>query len=182
MKTAIETATATKWVLDPSHSEINFKVRHLMISNVKGEFRKFTAQVNGEDFTASTIEAEIDATSIFTNDDKRDEHLKSGDFFDVVQHPSISFTGKSFKKLDESNYTLAGALVIKGISKDVSLDVEFGGLNTDPWGNKKAAFSISGKINRKDWGLTWNATLETGGVLVSDEIRINAELQFIKQS
>jgi polyisoprenoid-binding protein YceI len=175
-----ETAT-TKWVLDPSHSELSFKVKHLMIANVKGGFKKFNVEIEGEDFTKWLIKVIVDATSITTNDDGRDGHLKSPDFFDVENHKEISFTSTSFSKVDDQNYKLTGLLTIKGISNVVSLDVEFGGINKDPWGNQKAAFSIDGKINRKDWGLNWNAPLETGGVLVGEEVRVSAEVQFKKQ-
>ena len=174
----------TKWVIDPTHSEILFRVKHLMITNVKGEFRKFNADVVtiGNDFSKASINVTIDASSVFTNNDDRDGHLKSADFFDVENHKEITFEGTSFAKLDEDNYRLKGNLTIKGVSKEVSLDVEFGGINKDPWGNEKAGFSLNGKINRKDWGLNWNAALETGGVLVSDEVKIMAEVQFVKQS
>lgn len=177
----METATKSKWVLDPSHSELMFKVKHLMIANVKGEFRNFQAEVDGEDFTTSPIQLSIEAASIFTNEDNRDTHLKSADFFDVENHKEILFKGTSFVKVDDENYKLTGLLTIKGVSNPVTLDVEYGGINKDPWGNEKAAFSLSGKINRKDWGLNWNAALETGGVLVSEEVRINADVQFVKQ-
>lgn len=173
----------TTWALDPTHSEIVFKVKHLMITNVKGEFRKFEATIlsNGTDFTKASVQAKIDASSVFTNNDDRDGHLKSPDFFDTENHKDITFTGSEFKKLDDENHQLKGLLTIKGISKEVSLEVEFGGINKDPWGNEKAGFSLSGKINRKDWGLNWNAALEAGGVLVSDDVKINAEIQFVKQ-
>jgi polyisoprenoid-binding protein YceI len=177
-------ATKTKWALDPSHSEIVFKVKHLMIANVKGEFRKFNALVNSENenFDASSIEVSIDAASIFTNSDDRDNHLKSADFFDAANHPSLVFKGTSLKKIDDEKFELKGQLTIKGVAKEVKLDVEFGGVNKDPWGNQKAGFSVSGKINRTDFGLNWNAALETGGVLVSEEVKINAEVQFVKQA
>jgi polyisoprenoid-binding protein YceI len=154
-----------------------------MITNVRGEFRKFTAEAvtNGLDFNSGSVHVSIDASSLFTNEDKRDAHLKSADFFDVENHKEITFDSTSFKKVDDEEYELRGNLAIRGISKEVKLSVEFGGLNKDPWGNEKAGFSISGKINRKDWGLNWNAALETGGVLVGDEVKINAEVQFVKQ-
>ena len=182
METAV--STKTKWAIDPTHSEVIFKVKHLMITNVKGEFRKFTGSISTErnDFSKASINATIDASSIFTNEDNRDGHLKSADFFDVENYPEITFTGTSFKKIDEENYQLKGVLTIKGVSKEIAFDVEFGGINKDPWGNEKAGFSINGKINRKDWGLNWNAALETGGVLVSDEVKISAEVQFVKQA
>ena len=180
--TTLKTSTKTKWALDPTHSELAFKVRHMMITNVKGEFRKFDGSLltEGSDFTKSSIDVTIDASSIFTNEDKRDGHLKSGDFFDVENYPTLSFQGKSFKKLYDDEYKLKGVLTIKGVSKEVELDVEFGGINKDPWGNEKAGFSVEGKINRKDFGLNWNAALETGGVLVSEEVKISAEVQFVR--
>jgi polyisoprenoid-binding protein YceI len=173
----------TKWVLDPTHSEILFKVKHLMITNVKGEFRKINAELttDGINFNKASVILTIDAASVFTNEENRDNHLKSVDFFDVENHKEISFIGTSFDKVDDENYTLKGMLKMKGVSKEISLAVEFGGVNKDPWGNEKAGFSVSGKINRKDFGLNWNAALETGGVLVSEEVKINAEVQFVKQ-
>ncbi len=172
----------SKWVLDPTHSEILFKVKHLMITNVKGEFRKFSASIAGEDFQNSPIEVSIDASSIFTNEENRDGHLKSADFFDVENHKELTFKSTSVNKIDNENYKLIGILTIKGISKEISLDLEFGGINKDPWGNQKAGFSVNGKINRKDWELNWNAPLETGGFLVSEEVALMAEVQFVKQA
>jgi polyisoprenoid-binding protein YceI len=176
--------TTSKWVIDPAHSEILFRVKHMMITNVKGEFRKFTAAVSteNEDFIHASILASVDASSVFTNDDDRDNHLRSADFFDVEKYKEIVFSGTSFTKLANGNYELTGILTIKGVSKEIKLESEFGGINRDPWGNLKAGFSLSGKINRKDWNLTWNAALETGGVLVSDEVRIEAEVQLVKQA
>lgn len=174
----------TQWTIDPSHSEILFKVKHLMITNVKGEFRKFQADIRtrGNDFAMASVHVVIEASSIFTNDDKRDAHLKSPDFFDAEKYSELTFDAISFTKTGEGNYQLKGVLAIKEVSKEVTLDAEFGGINKDPWGNEKAGFSLNGKINRKDWGLNWNTALETGGVLVSDEVKINAEVQLIKQT
>lgn len=174
----------TNWVLDPSHSEIIFKVKHLMIANVKGEFRNFNATLTsvGNDFNKASVKATIEAGSIYTNSDDRDAHLKSPDFFDANNHKELTFEGTSLTKLDDENYKLKGNLTIKGVSKEVNLDVEFGGVNKDPWGNEKAGFSLNGKINRKDWGLNWNAALEAGGVLVSDDVKISGDLQFVKQA
>jgi len=174
----------TNWALDPTHSEILFKVKHLMITNVKGEFRKFNATLtsDGNKFSNATVNVTIDAASVFTNEENRDNHLKGADFFDVENHKEITFVGTSFEKVDEENFILKGNLTMKGVSKEISLDVEFGGVNKDPWGNEKAGFSVSGKINRKDFGLNWNAALETGGVLVSEEVKINGEVQFVKQA
>ncbi|MCB0447403.1 MAG: YceI family protein [Gelidibacter sp.] len=171
----------TKWAIDPTHSEITFKVKHLMISNVKGEFRTFQAIIDGEDFTNSTISANIDASSISTNNNDRDTHLKSPDFFEVEKYPEITFVSTSLKKVDDNEYELVGNLTMKGITKEIKLNTEFGGFMKDPYGNEKAGFSINGKLNRKDFGLNWNAALETGGVMVGNEIKINAEVQFVKQ-
>ncbi len=173
--------TKTVWVLDPTHSEVTFKVKHLMISNVKGEFKEVTASIDGEDFATSRISASIKADSIFTNNEDRDNHLKSADFFDAENFKTLEFESTKFTKVDDDEYKLTGALTIKGVTKEVTFDVEFGGTNKDPWGNEKAGFSIEGKINRKDWGLNWNAALETGGVLVSEEVKIQGEVQFVKQ-
>lgn len=170
----------TIWNLDPTHSELTFKVKHLMISNVKGEFTKFNATIEGDTFENSKITATVDAASVFTNNADRDGHLKSADFFEVETYPSLKFESTSITKEDEGEYTLIGELTIKGTTKTVELDVEFGGYMKDPYGNQKAGFSIEGKINRKDFGLNWNAALETGGVLVSDDVKITAEVQFAK--
>lgn len=170
------------WVFDPTHSELTFKVKHLMITNVKGEFKNFSVEVDGPDIFKSSILVTVDADSIDTNNGQRDGHLKSADFFDVEKHKKLTFKSTSFKKKDDNEYVLKGILTIMGISKEVALEVEFGGINKDPWGNEKAGFSFEGKINRKDWGLNWNAALETGGVLVSDEVKIGGEIQFAKQA
>ncbi|HLW51165.1 MAG TPA: YceI family protein [Sphingobacteriaceae bacterium] len=175
--------TKTNWAMDPAHSELLFKVKHLMITNVKGEFKKFDVSVEseGEDFRKAKVNVKIAADSVFTNQADRDQHLASADFFDVGNHPEITFESSEMNKLDDENYQLKGLLGIKGVKKEVVLDAEFGGFMKDPYGNQKAGFSLSGKFNRKDWGLNWNAALETGGVMVSDEVRLNAEVQLVKQ-
>ncbi len=175
------TFAQSKWVIDPAHSELTFRVKHMMISNVKGEFTNFSIDVSGEDILKSQITVNVDATSINTNNNDRDNHLKSADFFDAENHKELTFKSTSFKKVSGDKYELKGMLTIIDVTKEVVLDVEFGGINKDPWGVDKAGFSISGVINRKDWGLNWNAALETGGVLVSDEVRIFGEIQFSKQ-
>lgn len=182
MENSVANQTTTQWVLDPSHSELTFRVKHLMISNLRGEFRKFNAVIEGEDFSTSPVQVTIDVPSIYTNDEARDGHLKSPDFFDAENHNTITFSSTSFKKVEGEHYKLQGQLTIKGITNPVSLNVEFGGTGKDPWGNEKAAFTISGTIHRKDWGLNWNAALETGGMLVSDEVRIQADVQFVKKT
>lgn len=177
-------ATKTKWTIDPSHTEIAFQVKHLMISNVKGVFSQFNGEVitDDVDFATAEINFNLNPASINTGNTDRDTHLKSPDFFDVEQFDQISFHSQSMKKVADDVYLLSGDLQIKGIARSVELKVEFGGLMTDPWGNTKAGFSLSGKINRKDWGLNWNAALETGGVLVSEEVKIVSEVQLMKVS
>lgn len=172
----------TTWVLDAAHSELLFKVKHLMIANVKGEFRKFNAEILGDDFTTAPIRVTVDTGSVFTNNDDRDNHLRSADFFDAANHPEMVFESTALSSKGSGNYELTGNLSIRGISREVKLQVEFGGVNKDPWGNEKAGFSVEGVLNRKDWNLNWNAALETGGVLVSDEVRISGEIQFAKQA
>jgi polyisoprenoid-binding protein YceI len=175
--------TTTKWVIDPSHSEIAFKVKHLMISNVKGNFTEYNASVttSGDDFSTAAIEFSMNPASIQTGNADRDGHLKSADFFDVANYELIAFKSSSLEKTDDGEYLLNGDLTIKGITGKVKLEVEFGGIMNDPWGNSKAGFTINGKINRKDWGLTWNAALEAGGVLVGEEVKILCEVELLKQ-
>jgi len=172
----------TKWTIDPSHSKIGFKVKHLMISNVMGNFREFEGQVTtiGNDLSTAYISFSLNSASVDTEMADRDTHLKSADFFDVGNYPKITFSGSGLKDLGDDMYELTGDLVIKGVTKKVVLPVEFGGLMTDPSGNVKAGFSIGGKINRKEWGLNWNAALEAGGVLLSDEVKIICDVQLVK--
>jgi polyisoprenoid-binding protein YceI len=171
----------SRWIIDQAHSEISFKVRHLMISNVKGSFKTFDATnifTKAKDFTTAEIEFWIDASSIFTGDSKRDEHLKGYDFLDAESFKLITFTSESIGKPDtEGNHKLLGVLTIKGIAKKVQLNVQFGGIINDPWKNEKAGFTVTGKINRSDWGLVWNTKLESGGLLVSDEVTILCEVE-----
>ncbi len=175
----------TKWGIDPAHSEIAFKVKHLMISNVKGVFREYKADVitNGHDFMTAEINFTMNPASVDTGDEKRDGHIKAADFFNVENYKQITFKSTGCKKKNEDgSYELHGDLTVKDITKNIKLDVEFLGTMTDPWGNEKAGFSVNGKISRKDWGLNWNAVLEAGGVLVSDEVKINCEVQLAKQA
>jgi len=175
-------ATKTKWSVDQAHTEIAFKVRHLMIAHVKGSFKTFDASIytNGKDFTTAEIDLWIDPSSINTGDAKRDEHLKSADFFDAQNHKQITFTSSTIGNLDsDGNHELWGELTMIGVTKNVKLNVQFGGIIKDPWGNEKSGFTVTGKINRSDWGLVWNATLETGGLMVSDEVTILCEVELI---
>lgn len=175
----------TKWALDPSHSEISFKVKHLMITNVKGVFKDFSASVTttGEDFTTSDIEFSLNPASVDTGAADRDNHLRSADFFDVEKYGRLSFSGKEAEKSDNTgNYILLGDLTIKDVTKPIKLNVEFAGVAKDPWGNEKAGYTLTGKIHRKEFGLNWNAALEAGGVLVSEEVTISCDVQLVKQA
>jgi len=172
-----------KWNLDPTHSELQFKVKHLMITNVTGTFTDFSVEAESEDehFNAPAISFAAKISSINTANEQRDGHLKSGDFFDAENYPELSFKSSLVKNKDEDgNFELVGDLTIKDVTKQVTLKVEFGGIAKDPWGNVKAGFTINTKINRTDFGLTWNAPIETGGVLVSEEVKIAAEIQLVK--
>jgi len=177
-----QVTTKTKWSVDQVHSEIGFKVRHLMIAHVKGSFKTFDASIytSLKDFATAEIDLWIDPSSINTGDAKRDEHLKSIDFFDVEHHKQITFTSSTVGKADsEGNHELWGELTLIGVTRNVKLNVQFGGIVKDPWGNEKAGFAVTGKINRSDWGLVWNASLETGGLMVSDEVTISCEIELI---
>lgn len=174
----------TFWKIDPAHSEIQFKVKHLMITTVTGYFRKFdlTVETEDEDFTqAKKIEFTADANSIDTNSEQRDTHLRSGDFFDVEKFNVIHFAGQALER-SGADYKLSGQLTIRGVTKPVTVDVSFGGMVVDPYGQTKAGFEVTGKISRKSFGLVWNAMTEAGQVVVSDDIRILCEIQLIKQA
>lgn len=175
-------ANNIQWKLDEAHSEVTFKVRHLMISNVKGEFKDFNAdvQTNGEDFSTAKVSFNIQTDSIDTRNNDRDNHLRSADFFDSENHKSMHFQSTSVEKKDDESYILNGDLTIRDVTKPIQLNVDFGGIVTDPWGNQKAGFSVDGKINRKEWGLNWNASLEAGGVLVGETVNIACELELYK--
>ena len=175
--------TNIKWALDPIHSEVVFKIKHLMISTVTGQFKKFNvvAETGTEDFnTAKNIEFTADVDSVDTNNEQRDGHLKSADFFNAEEYPQIKFTGKKYEVIDGEG-TLAGELTMHGVTKPVSLKVEFGGVVKDPYGQTKAGFTVTGKISRKEFGLSWGTVTETGNVVLGDEVKINAEIQLVKQ-
>lgn len=171
-----------QWKLDEAHSEVTFKVRHLMISNVKGEFKDFSAdvQTNGEDFSTAQVSFNIQTGSVDTRNSDRDNHLRSADFFDSENHKSMHFQSTSVEKKDDDSFILNGDLTIRDITKPIQLNVDFGGIVTDPWGNQKAGFTVDGKINRKEWGLNWNTNLEAGGVLVGETVNIACELELYK--
>lgn len=172
-----------QWVIDAAHSEIQFKVKHLMISTVTGSFGTFsgTATTQGDDFNNAQISFTAATASINTGQADRDNHLRSADFFDAEQYPEVTFISSSMKNTGGSNFELTGILSMHGVSKEVTLNAEFLGINKDPWGNTKAAFELTGKINRKDFGLNWNAALETGGVLVGEEVKLIANVQLARQ-
>ena len=169
------------WKIDPTHSEVGFKVKHMMFTNVKGLFNDYDATIEFvDDLNDAKVEFEAKINSIFTNNDDRDTHLKSADFFDAEQFPSLKFKATSIEG-SGSDYKITGDLTIKGITKPVTLNAEYSGLMTDPWGNTKVGLNLEGKINRKDYGLTYNAALETGGVLVGEDVKLNAEIQLVQQ-
>ncbi len=174
----------TKWIVDPAHSEIQFRAKHLMITTVTGYFKDFNLEVEteGDDFTKATkILFTADVNSISTNNAQRDTHLKSPEFFAAEQYNQLKFEGKKFKKHGK-DYILHGDLTIRNITKPIEVEVEFGGIITDPWGQTRAGFTVEGKINRKDFELTWDAVTEAGQVVVSNEIKIHCAIELVKQA
>jgi polyisoprenoid-binding protein YceI len=171
------------WALDPTHSEVGFKVKHMMFTNVSGKFNNYDVTVSNEDddFSTSSIEFSADINSIDTSNSDRDNHLKSADFFDGENFPKMTFKSTSIEKKSDNDFIVNGDLTIKDVTKPAALKAEYSGLMKDPWGNTKAGLSIETKINRKEFGLTWNAALETGGVLVGEDVRIIAEVQIVRQ-
>jgi len=174
--------STTKWIIDPTHSEVSFKVKHLVISTVTGYFREFegAAESSSDDFEGATVSFSADLNSIDTNQKDRDNHLKSDDFFDAENHPKLSFAGKIVKEGGE--YKLVGDLTLKGNTKPLTLEVEFGGVAGDPYGQTKAGFELEGKISRKEYGLTWSPVTEAGSVVVSDQVRLIMSVQLVKQA
>lgn len=174
----------TAWVIDKAHSEVSFKIRHLMISNVKGAFKIFDANIitTGVDFSTAEIDFWIDVTSINTGDLKRDEHLLSEEFFNAKVHKQISFVSSTLGNPDQEGiHELWGELTMNGIVKNIKLNVQFGGIANDSWGNTKAGFEVTGILKRSDWDLKWNTMMETGGLMVSDDVNISCEIQLLKK-
>jgi polyisoprenoid-binding protein YceI len=169
------------WQLDLTHSKVGFSVKHMVITNVQGHFDNFKVEVKPSEqgFENSEIYAEIDAASVNTGVADRDGHLKSADFFNAEQYPALVFKSKSFKKVDDENYKLVGDFTIKNVTKELELDVEFGGQVKDPWGNDRVGFTVTGSIDRFDYDLTWNALLETGGAVVGKKIKLDMTVEFI---
>jgi len=173
-------AEPARWNLDPEHSTIEFRITHMVVSKTTGQFTDYAGYIDmdAEDGTVTAIEATIKAESVNTNHIKRDTHLRNAEFLDVKLYPTITYKMKNYKRTSEG-FTAIGDLTLHGVTKEVLLTGRYNGSTKDPWGNQKAGFSISGKINRKEWGLNWNAALEAGGVMVSDEVRIQAEVQLV---
>lgn len=177
-------ALASTWNIDPDHSSVGFKVKHLMVSNVNGNFNKHTGvvEIDDKDITKSTVQVTIDTNSINTNVQKRDEHLRSADFFDVAKYPTMTFVSKKVAKNGKDKLKVTGDLTLHGVTKEVVLDVEGPSVESkDPWGNIRKGATATTKINRKDYGLAWNAALETGGVVVGDDVNIILEIEMIKK-
>lgn len=177
-------ASATTWKIDPDHSNIGFKVKHLMVSNVKGTFDKFSGvvTVDDRDITKSKVEVTIDPASINTRVEQRDTHLKSADFFDVAKYPTMTFVSKKVAKAGRSKLNVTGDLTMHGITREVVLSVEGPSpASRDPWGGTRRGATATATVNRKDFGLTWNKALETGGVLIGDEVTINLEIEMVRQ-
>jgi polyisoprenoid-binding protein YceI len=184
METLSSTLTKTIWAIDPAHSQVQFKVKHLVISTVTGTFKKFEAlvQLEGDDWATAEVNFSADISRIDTGQEQRDGHLKSADFFDAENHPKLIFTSTGIEKISDDQFKLTGDLTIRGITKSIVLDVELGGQATDGYGNTKAGFELSGKIKRKEFGLHWNAVTETGNIVVADEVKIIANVQFSRQN
>lgn len=176
-------ATST-WVIDPTHSEVQFKVKHLVISTVTGSFKSFegSVQTEGDSFDGASIQFAADVNSIDTNMEQRDGHLKSADFFDAENFPKLTFVSTSFVQKGDDEFALTGDLTLRGVTKSISLAVSYGGQMVDFYGNTKAGFELNGKINRKDFGLNWGAVTEAGGVVVSDEVKLHFNIQVAKQA
>jgi len=176
--------TNQTWALDPTHSELQFKIKHLMISTVSGQFNQFkaTVETDNDDFTKAKVHFEATVNSISTNNEQRDAHLKNGDFFDTEKYPVITFDSERMEKTNEDEYKIYGTLNMRGVSKKIILNTEFGGITKDPWGNTRTGFSVSGKINRQDFGMSFGTVSETGGLLLGDEVKINANVQFVKEA
>ena len=189
MNTAVmespQSVKPAEWQIDPAHSAAHFSVRHLMISNVRGEFTKISgsALINSADLSKSSVEVTIEAASLNTREPQRDEHLRSADFFDVANYTALTFRSKRIQALGAENFKLTGDLTIRGVTKEVTFDVEGPTPSVkDPWGNVRAGVTASAKINRKDFGLVWNALTEAGGVVVGDEVKITIEAELIQQA
>lgn len=177
---ALDALTPGTWTIDPSHSSVGFVARHLMVSKVRGEFRSFSGALTiAEDRLASSVQASVEMNSVSTGDDQRDGHLRTGDFFDTEQFPTMTFTSTAVRAAGD-DFVLVGDLTIKGVTRSVEFELEFDGVSPDPWGGTRAGFSATTVINRKDFGLEWNVALDTGGVLVGDKVTITLDIQAVR--
>ncbi|MGE6717595.1 YceI family protein [Peribacillus frigoritolerans] len=176
--------TNTKWIVDPTHSAIEFSVKHMMIAKVKGSFNKFEASIlaNPSDLTTAEIDFTVDVASIDTRNADRDNHLRSADFFDVEKNPTLTFKSTKIVKTDEDEYDVTGNVTLNGVTQEETFNITFEGQGKDPWGNEKAGFSGKGEVKRSDYGLTYNAALETGGVLIGDQITLTIEIEAAKEA
>ena len=180
---SMQTFSQTNWTIDRSHSHILFSIKHMIISNVTGYFRIFDGKIvsNSDDFNNTKVDFEIDAKSINTENEKRDNHLRGTDFFDTEKFPKITFKSKSFKKISGSDYEIVGDLTMKGVTKQVKFTGDYNGSVKDPMGNTRAGFSLSTKINRFDYGLNWNKTIESGSLVASNEVKITVEIEIFRK-
>lgn len=177
---AVPEIPAGEWTVDPTHSRIGFVARHMMVTKVRGTFKEYTAKVTvGENPLDSTVEVEVQMDSIDTGNADRDGHLRTNDFFDIAEYPTMKLVSKRFE-VDGDDITMYADLTIKGVTKEVAFDLEFEGVGTDPWGGTRAGFSAEATVNRRDWGIEWNAPLEAGGVLVGDKVQIELDIQLVK--
>lgn len=176
--------TVSRWTIDPAHSAVEFAVKHMMITTVKGRFSGVagTIELDEQDVTRSRVDVTMDTTSIDTRDEKRDAHLRSVDFFDVENHAQMTFVSRGIERVGHARLKLTGDLTIRGTTREITLDVEDLGRGKDPWGGDRAAFTATGKLDRLDYGLKWNQALEAGGVLVSNDVRITLDVQLVRAS
>ncbi|MBU1368374.1 MAG: YceI family protein [Bacteroidetes bacterium] len=174
---------STNWKIDHAHSNVTFEVDHMVVSTVTGKFQEFEGDIKSDkdDFSDAKISFTIQAASVNTNNEKRDNHLRDEDFFEVATYPTIEFVGKKLVPVSGKKYTITGDLTMHGVTKEIELDVKYNGTIKDPWGNIRAGFKVSGELNREDYGLTWNNALEAGGVLVGEEVEIQINLELVKE-
>jgi len=173
----------TKWILDPTHSEVQFKVKHLLVSKVTGHFKQFnvTVETQGDDISTAKVHFTADVNSISTNNEQRDAHLRSGDFFDTDNHPQLIFDSSKMEKTGDDTYKLHGTLTMRGVSKPIALDVTGGGVMQDPWGNTRTGFEITGKVDRTEYGVSFGMTSDTGAILLGHDVAIQASAEFVKE-
>jgi len=169
-----------KWALDAAHSELHFKVRHLVVSNVSGQFKSFnaTAETDGDNITTAKVHFTAEVDSVSTNNEQRDGHLKTGDFFDAENHPQIIFDGAGLTQVEGEHYRMTGTLTMRGVSKPLTINVEYGGMIVDPWGHNRVGFAVTGKVNRKEFGVSFGMVSETGAILLGEEVSFSANVEF----